>query len=543
MNRLQTVFCCALCALLFTAPVFAADAVVRTLPTPDTSKLPAPVARQLTQARADFEKARIGLVDNDLALAYAEMGALYYRAGLDEVADIAFYDANQLAPKDARWLYLRGVVAQARKHGSDARAAFTAALALDNTYLPIRYRLADSLIGQGDLDAAHKVLADALPENQNHAVLYAMLGRLEIRQQRYADAIEHLQAALKLEPQANALYKDLATAYAGQGDAAQARQAQAKAGSVPPNLADPLVAGMFGPAQPNLHGTPLEQARQLLAAHDFAAARDKTVEALKADPNAVEALALQARLDGLMGNRAFALEEAARALKLKPDNASANLSQGMVYEFAGDDAKALPYYQRAAQLSADLPDARLLLGNALMRRSRLAQAAEEYRQLIRILPGNAEAEGRRVAALAGAGRCGEALAEINKQLTQRAQDGNFMQIFVRLASTCPAASPAERSMALDYGAALYKHRPNAADSTALALALAANGKFDEAQQTQAQAIFEAVRAGDGARAAMYRTTMREFAAKKVPQQPWPADHPYRKPALLTPASALTSSRH
>ncbi|MBS0486936.1 MAG: tetratricopeptide repeat protein, partial [Proteobacteria bacterium] len=139
------------------------DALVLTLPTPDTSKLPADQAKAVASARADFDKARVGLIGDDLAFAYAGIGAVYFRAGLDAAAAIAFYDANQLAPKDARWLYLRGVVALAMKRTADARANFEAALALDKVYLPIRYRLSDALIEAGDLNAAHKVLADALP--------------------------------------------------------------------------------------------------------------------------------------------------------------------------------------------------------------------------------------------------------------------------------------------------------------------------------------------------------------------------------------------
>ncbi|MDE1960228.1 MAG: tetratricopeptide repeat protein, partial [Xanthomonadaceae bacterium] len=508
MKRLRILICCAFCAVFAVAAVAADDALVRTLPVPDMSKLSPQLAKQLAAARADFDKTRVDLIGDRLALAYADIGAVYFRTGLNDVAAVAFYDANQLAPKDARWLYLRGVVAQEQKHNADARADFEAALALDKIYLPIRYRLSAILIELGDLDAAHEVLAGALPAGDKHAALFAMLGRLEIKQSNYSAAIEHLQQALKLEPQANALYKDLADAYAGQGDAAQAKAAQAKAGATPPNLADPLVVGIFqsAPAAPALRGTPLEQARQLLARRDFAAARDKAADALKEDPNDAEALALLARLDGLMGNRVFAQDEAARALKLSPDGASANLSQGMVYEFAGDAAQALPFYQRAVRADADQPDARLLLGNALMRNGDYARAAEQYRQLVGILDGNDGAEARLAAALAMSGQCRDGLNEVNRQLTKRAQDGDLMQVFVRLASTCPTASADERSMALDYAQALHTQRPDAGDSAALALAQAANGKFDDAQKSQAEAIFEAVRVGDGAAAAMYRNT-------------------------------------
>jgi Flp pilus assembly protein TadD len=209
----------------------------------------------------------------------------------------------------------------------------------------------------------------------------------------------------------------------------------------------------------------------------------------------------------------------------------------MVYEFAGDEANAYTFYQRAAHADPKLADAQLLLGNAQMRSSHYAEATEHYRQLAALAPDNIEAMGRLVASQVAAGRCGDALAQVNGLLAKRAQDGNLMQIFVRLASTCAAAKPAERNMALDYARALYKQRPDAGDSAALALAFAAQGKFDEAQKSQAAAIYEAVRAGNTPLAQMYRATMRQFAANQVPDRPWPADHPYFKPPRLQVAAA------
>jgi tetratricopeptide (TPR) repeat protein len=530
--------CCLL--LLAGAAHLHAEALVKPLPVPDLSKLPPDAAKQLAEARANFDKQKINLESDTLAVAYAEMGALYLRAGLLDVADLAFYDASQLAPKDARWIYLRGVLANAQKRKADARAEYEAALALDQAYLPIRYRLADTLIDMGDLDGAHQVLEAALAQNPHVAASAAMLGRLELKQQRYAAAIEHLQAALALEPTASALHKDIADAYTAQGNAQAAKEALAKAGPTQPNLPDPLVAGIFGAGAPSaapVHGTLLEQARQLMTQRLFADSRDKVNEVLKAQPDDVEALALAARLDALMGLTDDARREAAHALKLQPQGASANLSQGMVYEFAGDDANARTYYQRAVQADPNQSDARLLFGNVLMRHGDYAQAAEQYRQLAVLAPRNDNADARLVAALVASGRCGDALTDLNGKLAKRAQDGDLMQVFVRLTSTCAAASDAERSMALDYAQALYRQRPDAGDSSALALAQAANGKFDEAQKSQAEAIFQAVRAGDGAGAKLYRETMLQFAAKQVPDRPWPAAHPYFRPPMLTPPLA------
>src|SRR5262249_24623416 len=98
----------------------------------------------------------------------------------------------------------------------------------------------------------------------------------------------------------------------------------------------------------------------------------------------------------------------------------------------------------------------------------------------------------------------------------------------------PAAPQEQRDMALDYGTALYQQQPDASDSEALALALAAHGKFTEAQQYQAEAIFKAVRSGDKQGADQYRSTQAAFNAKKLPDRPWPTAQAYFKPPLLTP---------
>jgi len=506
------------------------EALLKPLPTPDTAKLAPEVAKEVNAQRAEFEKAKPSLVDAGLAAAYAQIGAVYARAGLLDTSAIALYDASQLAPKDARWLYLRGVVARLQKNNNDARAHFEAALALDQTYVPIRMRLADTLSDLGDLDAARKLLEAGSNSAGDQSALLAMLGRVEARQHRNAEAIAHFNRALAAEPQATALYADLADAYTAQGNAAQAAEARAKAGNAQPTLSDPLIAAItVRAAEAEL--SVLDQAKQLLARGDIGAAHGKLEAALASKPEDVDALALLARIDALVGRHEPAQEEVSRALKLKPDSAVANLSQAMIYEFAGDDANAFTFYQRAARQDSHSLDARLLLGNLEMRRAHYTEAAEHYRQLAQS-DESIEVTARLTAAQVAAGQCGVALAHVNQLLAKRSQDGELMQIFVRLASTCASAQAQERSMALDYAKALYQQRPNAGDSSALALAFAAQGNFDEAQKYQAEAIYEATRLGNAPLADSYRATMKQFVAKQLPDRPWPAEHEYFKAPRL-----------
>jgi tetratricopeptide (TPR) repeat protein len=534
--------CGVLCAGLLLPLTVCAEALLKPVPTPDTSKLPPEQAKQLASDRAEFDKARADLVGPQLAQAYAQIGALYVRAGFKDAAAVAFYDATQADPTDGRWFYLRGVLARDLKQNADARASFEAALAIDNVYLPIRYRLSDTLVDLGDLEGARKVLAEATKEHPDQAVAFAMLGQLNLRQKRYADAVTNLNAALKLEPQATQLYKPLAEAYTGLGNATAAKEAEGKAGDGTPRIADPLVMGLYGGGAPKVSGTPLQQAEQLLGAGRVGAARAKLAEVLRDHPDDVDALALQARLEASVADQMVAQAAADQAVKIAPNNGTALLARGIVYEYAGADDQAYGFYQRAVRADAKLAPARLLLGNAEMRRGRYAPAAEQYQQLVVLQPDDAQARAHLAAAQVAQGQCTRALADVSTAQKRDAKNGDLMQLFVRLASTCPGARKEERDMALDYAQALYKQRPDAGDSSALALALAAHGQFKDAQQYQAEAIFESVRTGDKGAAELYRSTQASFVASKVPDRPWPAEHAYFKPPMLTPVRSAAPAQ-
>jgi tetratricopeptide (TPR) repeat protein len=522
----------ALCAVLLLPLSVAAEALIKPLPSPDTSKLAPAEAKQLAASRADFDKARAQLIGPPLAEAYADIGALYLRAGFKDAAAIAFYDASQVNPQDGRWFYLRGVVARDLKQNADARANFEAALAIDKVYLPIQYRLSDTLIDLGDAEGARKLLEGTTREHPDQAVAFAMLGQVNLRLKRYAQAVENLKEALRLEPQANQLYKPLAESYAALGNAQAAKDAEAKIGNVSPQLGDPIVLGLYGGrAQGN--DSPLQQAQQLAVAGRIPAARTLVADWLANHPGDIDALALEARMEASVGNLVIANVAADEAIRLAPDNATALLARGIVHEYAAADDKAYAFYQRAVRADPKLPLAHLLLGNAEMRRARHAAAADQYRHLATLQPSDVQAQARLVAAEVADGQCARALAGVGAAQARDAENGDLMQLFVRLASTCAAAKKEVRDMALDYAQALYKQRPDADDSSALALALAAHGQFKDAQQYQAEAIFQAIRAGDKGEAELYRATQASFVAGKVPDRPWPAEHPYFKPPLLS----------
>jgi tetratricopeptide (TPR) repeat protein len=531
-----------------------AEALVKPVPTPDLSKAPAATADALRKARADFEKAKLPLVGDALAAAYAELGAIYARAGFTDAADVALEDAALLAPEDGRWVYARGVLARQQGRKAVAQNFFDLALRLDTTYLPIRIAVARMKLQNGDLDGARTLMADYVAQHADQAAAYALLGDIALRQKRYADAVDALQHAIRLQPQASRLYGQLADAQAGAGNAKAAAEARAKAGPVEPVLADPLADGLLGrhaaaatpaaTAAAALANDPVAQAARLLQARKYDEARRALDGVLAAKPRDALALALYARIEAAAGNLPQARARAEAAVAADPASAVAELSHGIALEMAGDDAGAQRAYEHAIQLDAKLAEPRSLLGDLLMRTGRNADAIGQYRALVQLDLHDVEAWMHLVGAYGVAGRCKDALRDTQDVLAHDAGNSFVLQLFVRLASTCPAATPQERQGALEYGRTLSAKARTPQAGEAYALALAANGKWDEAVKTQEAAMFLLVRNGLKLAVAPYREVLTRLRAHALPDRPWPADaavyHPQRlapdpRPVATTPA--------
>ena len=541
-------------ALLVAAPAFAQDALVKPVPVPDLSKLPADQAKQLRDARIEFEKMKPTLVGDKLAGAYALLGSFYAQSGFYGEAAVALDDAAALAPKDARWTYSQGIVARMQKQNAAAQQYFEKAFAIDQNYLPMRMALVNIRIEQGDLDSAKKLLTDYTKGNPPDAVSYAMLGEIDLRQKRYAESIEATKKALANDPKATKLYAQLADAYTGAGNATAAAEARAKVGDGAPALGDPIMIGLVktqvtapppAPAQaeaPDKNAaapsgvstaamrslTPVREAEFLFETGQYDAARQKLESAMRSRPNDSELLYTYARVEAAAGNLAQAKARAQSAIDANPRDPAAWAVLGRVLEMSNDDRGAQDAYEKSISIDAK-SDAQIALGNVLMRNGRYDDAAERYRKLTQATPGDTEAWTRLMAAEVSAGKCTTGIRELNGALAKDARNGILMQLFVRLTATCPASNAEEKRMALDYGDKLYHQSDAAPIAEAYALALAANGKWDDAVKIQQGAMFVLVRNGHKGELPGYRDFLQQFQAKKLPDRPWPPMSTILKP--------------
>ncbi|HEY0178908.1 MAG TPA: tetratricopeptide repeat protein [Dokdonella sp.] len=537
-----------LSAFLFAAAlssaVLGAEPALRPVPTPDLGRLPAARANELRSARAAFEKAKEFQNGDALAESYALLAGVYARNGFYAEAAVALADAALLAPTNGQWAYAQGIVASRARPDADATSYFERAAALNPNYLPAIAALADRRIAAGDLDGARRALEGFTAHHHDQAVPYAMLGDVAMRQKRYADAVAQFNQALRLDPSANLLYAKLADAYAAAGDAKAAAAARAKAGKAAPALFDPvgsrfLAATPAAPADPKARAA--AEVMSLVAARRYADARTRLDGALKAAPNDANLLALYARVEAVAGNLPAAQSRAAAALAADPNNAVAHLSQGMVREMSNDDAGAQRAYADAIRLDAKLDGAYVALGNLLMRTGRLDEAAAQYRALVQAEPANADGWARLVAAEVAQGRCADALKELNRGLAKAPNDANLLQFFVRVASTCTAAGADQKRTALDYGGKLYKGSSAAPVAEAYALALGANGRWDDAVKTQQGAVFVALRNEGQAGIGPYREILQQLQAHKLPDRPWAASADVFHPARPQPDVAAAAA--
>jgi len=532
--------------LALSAPLALAQSV-KPMPVPDLSKLPAAEAAELRQARSDFDKSKDIVTGEALAENYGVLGSAYARAGLVDAAAAAFDNAIATAPEDMRWLYARGVLALAMNQQEEATRDFERAIAINRNYLPLRTALANQKMGKGDLDGARRLLEEYTSTRHDQAVPYAMLGEIALRQKRHADAIRDFNRALEIQPQATRLYGPLADAHAASGDAKAAAEARAKAGDVVPLLADPVgsrvlpeigAARNVAAAEPTPEQRALGEAAAANAKGDYPAARSVLDAFLKSHPESDAALVMYAGIESSAGRLDAASARAAAAVKANPKSSLARLAQGSVLEMRGDDRGAEGAYAEAIRLAPGEANQRFALARLLLRNDRGEAAMQQYRAILRISPQNAAAWTQVAAIEAAAGRCKGALEEVNGALAKAPHNPQLMQVFVRLASTCPTAGAEERRMALDYAGTLYQGAgaaPVVAET--YALALAANGKWDDAVATQQGAMFSILRAEGSAALAPFREFLEAFQAHRVPSRPWPASSDVYRPQLPTAGAA------
>ena len=402
------------------------------IPHPELAELEPPLARELEARRAGLDAllADEAATAVDQAQAFGELGRLYQAHRLLEAAHACYREAHALDPESFTWAYYLGVLAAGSGDVEGAATAFGHALDLRSDDAPTLIRVADLELEQGRIEQAELLYERAAALDDSAATAYG-LGRVAEERAEYAEAIEHFERALALQPGATVIHYHLGQAYREQSRFDAAEQALVRSGTARVAMADPLMHELttlaIG-ASPHLtRGNAAAREGRLAEAE---AAYRQAVAADATNPRAHQSLAtvLVRR-----GNPQAALEHFGVAVRLEPENARAHSDLGVLLGELGRNDRALENLGRALELEPELVEARLSLGNVQARMGRFGDAEATYRRVLENDTGNGDARLGLGAVLAQAGDFEQAAVELEEALRHEPGDERASRIRFGLA--------------------------------------------------------------------------------------------------------------
>ena len=395
----------------------------------ELAALPAPARRRVVELERVIAAglARLPEVDAaELAGGFMVLGQLYRAYDLDGPAEQALDGALALAPGDADLLHRRGLTRLERGRFGPAAEDFRAVVAAQPQRIGAWLHLGEALLALERPAEAREAFAAAEALGARATGAYG-LGRAALAAGEAAQAVEHLQAAISLQPSATVAHADLARALERVGEAERAARHRAQAGGGRFDDHDPVA----GEVERLRATTSFDAVRELAAGgSDFEeeAFLDFVVAELGPTPGAADRL------------RAELAEHAAAP---PSHRARLHLALGGILLFGGHGEEAVQDLSRAVELDPTLRHARLQLAGALARLGRFAEAVPHYDRLLAERPDDPVALTRRAASRLRLGDEAAARADLERAVALAAEPDDRAAAHALLAGIEAAAGNAE----------------------------------------------------------------------------------------------------
>jgi tetratricopeptide (TPR) repeat protein len=376
------------------------------------------------------------------AASFNNLGIAYVRKKDIERAVEAFRQALQVDPENTSSHYNLGIVYLGERKYGEAIAHLEAARRKAPSDVSVLFNLAKAQLEQGGAQAAVTLLEKTLPEDTLASVpeIQNLLGTAFARLGQIAEAVRHLEIAIRLRPDAPEPYYKLGLVLEKKGDWPAARSALERAAQRNPSPPSEYYVAL-GEAYRNL-GL-VEQARSAfqkslaagnpavghmalgallldLGRYKEAAAEFEWI--VSRDPASVEACLKLAAALHKAGNHAAALERlraldasklgndgafyyqllanvlaklrqwgpALEALRkgteVDPNSADLYFQMGLIMIGAGVPRQALELFQKVAAKRPDSATIRVGLGQACLASDQLAEAEKQLAEAVRLSP-------------------------------------------------------------------------------------------------------------------------------------------------------------
>jgi len=356
-----------------------------------------------------------------LSDAYGSMGEIYHAYSLTAPARECYLNANMLAPKDFRWIYLLAKLDQLEGRVDDAIRRYRTVTSLKPDLVAAFVNLGNIYLELDRLEDARSNYATALQKDPNIPAAHYGLGQVALSRRNYSDAVDHFEKALTLAPDANRIHYTLGMAYRGLQNAEKAKLHLARQGPVGVRVADPLMDRLVQLVEgARVH---LIRGKLALEAKRYEEAAAEFRKAIEARPDSVPAhVNLGAALTQL-GDLKGAAEEFSKAVVIDPNNANAHYNLAVLLANEKQYQQAIVHLQAVSTISPNDLGARFFLAQQLLQAKRPEDALKVAQSLYSTT--RALQHGALVAsALAELGRCGEAAEWQRKLIAQAVEERN-----------------------------------------------------------------------------------------------------------------------
>jgi superkiller protein 3 len=177
------------------------------------------------------------------------------------------------------------------------------------------------------------------------------------------------------------------------------------------------------------------------------------------------------------------------------EKALAHYQLGRLAHQEGHAERAVDHFRAARDLLPELWQATLALGNSLRQLGRPGAAAAEYARLVAADPKNVLARTEEAEALIAAGRHAEALERLEAGLLVLPQSAELGNLLARLLATAPDPALRDGERALELAKSLFEAIPSLDHAETVAMAMAEEGRFEEAVDWQRKIIAQAEKEG------------------------------------------------
>jgi tetratricopeptide (TPR) repeat protein len=341
-------------------------------------------------------------LDPEFALARKNLGrALVGRREFVE-AERHLTAATQLIPRDGYAHYLLGIANGSLKRWEQAKAAYETAIRLGppKTEATARVNLANVLRELGRPDDALAHLQAAVRADPDLTTAHKNLAWDLLQRGRKDDAIAEYKEVVRCDPKNAEAHRNLGNLLAERGQIREASRHYQAAVDADPKM-------VF--AHNGLANT-------LMDLGDVDGAMRQYAEATRLNADYAPGYYGLGKAWTVKNDARKAIECYEKAVSLDPKFAEAHNNLGMLLAASGDDARAKQCFERAIEANPKLPQPHLGLGNLLRKQQKYAEAIASFQNALRLAPRYADGHANLGLTYLEVGEVDKAIASLKKAL-------------------------------------------------------------------------------------------------------------------------------